>query len=134
LAFALSGSPAALAACMALCVQSPATTPAPAPEAAAHAHHGSTAPGPSADPVTTSPESDSSPDARLAAGCRTCCPDDQGVFSAAGLDRTQARTPRAAPTVLVAPFHPVAPALAGSASRTPLRAPSHFGVLPALRI
>jgi hypothetical protein len=96
LAFALSGSPAMLAACMAFCVDSPATmaghlghgarAPEVVPEAASHAHHnhGAALAPPTEEPATRLALAPQASDARLMATCIDCCL-DRGSVPAAGL-------------------------------------------------
>ena len=97
LAFALSGSPAVLAACMALCQDGPVTTAGHAghgaratevmlevaPQTHNHDHGAATAPA-TAEPASRLPAAPQASDVRLVAMCTDCCPD--GEFgSVAGL-------------------------------------------------
>ena len=113
LAFALSGSPAVLAACMALCVDSPVKTtaghsghgaPAPerVPEATSHAHHdhGAAAAPTTEEPATHVAVAPQTSDARLMAICIDCC-FDGGSMPAAGL-RAERRDVNAAPLAAIA--------------------------------
>ncbi len=144
-ALALSGSPAVLAACMALCVESPVTAAAQTsqahaghgahsaaaavPAASSHAHHGAAATQ-SAGAVSHSSTNHESSDTRLVATCSNCCVDGE-VASTAGLnaERSGANALGAAPSVEVASFHlpPAAHALSPSSPPTappaPTRAP-----------
>lgn len=149
-ALALSGSPAVLAACMALCVESPVTAadqtsqshaghgPHPAeaavPAASSHAHHGASATQ-SAGAVSHSSTTQESSDTRLVATCSNCCVDGQ-VASTAGLnaERSGANALGAAPSVEVASFHlpPAADAL--SPPRPPTAPPAPTRAPLALRI
>jgi hypothetical protein len=113
LAFALSGSPAMLAACMALCVDGPMMTtaghsghgalaPEVVPEATSHAHHDH---GAAATPTTERPATHlavapQTPDARLMATCSDCC-FDGGSMPAAGL-RAERRDVNSAPLAATA--------------------------------
>jgi len=115
--FALSGFPAVLSACMALCVQGvpvvamahqdgasaghAAHAPAPMPAAASdHSHHRSPAapePAAAAAESTTSPEAF---DARLSATGTNCCPDGVAFAIGTGVARTNAQALVAAPMVV----------------------------------
>lgn len=145
IALALSGSPAVLAACMALCVESPVTAAAQTgqsharhgahsaeaalPAAPSHAHDGASATRSAGAASHSSPTQQSS-DARLVATCSNCCIDGQ-VVSTAGLnvERSGAKALGAAPSVEVASFHlPVAmravsPPSPPTAPPAPTRAP-----------
>ena len=120
IAIVLSGSPAALAACMALCVESPVSAAAqtgqpraghgPHPEAAApaapHAHHGASVATLSAGAASHASSTQQSSDTRFVATCSNCCVDGQ-VASAAGLnvERGGVKMLGVAPSVEVASFH-----------------------------
>jgi len=120
LAFALSGSPAVLAACTALCMDSAVAAHAadatPAGHqghgaitdagVAPHAHHSSPAsPRPAVSAADPSPHAHSA--ARLVGACDSCC--DAGaaaVVAGPGVERTSGQAFALAPTVAVAPFYP----------------------------
>lgn len=141
---ALSGSPAAVAACMAACLHGvPAAAVAhesdvavahaghassPQPSAASeHAHHATPA-----APASAAPAGDPAPStARLAAGCDDCCPDGQAaVVATSGALRTNALVAGAPLPTLAAPFFaatsgpgaasPVPPVPPPSPTRAPL--------------
>ena len=112
---ALSGAPAVLSACMALCLQGVVTAAAhPESQAAGHAGHRAAAPAVAAarahhgSPVldepavaapTTAPSSDSS-EAHLSTTCTNCCPEGQAVLVAGpNVERTDAKAFSATPTV-----------------------------------
>lgn len=149
MAFALSGSPAVLAACMALCLDSPmaaasATDGPPAdhqghgavaePAAASpHAHHGtaastqSTASLASASPLALS-------DARLVGSCDSCCVGGPVAFAAGpGVERTDGKAFATAPAVSVA-FHVMAATHAAAPPSPPFPPPSPTRAPLALRI
>ena len=113
---ALSGSPAVLTACMALCFEAApmaamahehdaaAGQMAPAPTAAVmpgHAHHGAATTPAAADTRSSAPASST---AHLGATCNNCCPDGVAVVAGPGLERTVAHACGAAPMVPVARF------------------------------
>ncbi len=105
---ALSGSPAVLSACMALCLQDVATAAAhtdsqsaghaahlaAAPAgASAHAHHGSPVSNESPALATTTALSHDSSDARLSAPCTDCCPEGHAMLVAGRAEeRTDAKS------------------------------------------
>jgi hypothetical protein len=118
MAFALSGSPAVLAACMALCLDGQATAntdatlaghdghavvtepAAPSP----HAHHGTAASSqPTASVVDPSPLAPSA--ARVVGTCDSCCVAGPAAFAAGpGIARTDGKALAMAPAVAVALF------------------------------
>jgi hypothetical protein len=115
IAIALSGAPAVLSACMALCLPGVGKAPSdtdsqsaghavhlavsPA-SSSAHAHHGSPASNESSATAPTSTSSPGSPEARLGATCTNCCPDGQGVLvSGPGVERADPKSFSATPTV-----------------------------------
>jgi len=144
---ALSGSPAVLSVCMALCLQGVATaasltasqsaghaahlTAAPA-GASAHAHHGSPVANESAAnaPTTASLSHDPS-DARLSATCTNCCPEGHAVLVAGpGVERTDAKSFSATPIASQMASFLVTPSGLGASPpsppappRSPTRAP-----------
>jgi hypothetical protein len=107
IAIALSGSPAVLSACMALCLPGvhtaasdtdtqPAGHAAPlaaAPaSASAHAHHGSPVSNESAATAPTTASSDGLSETRLSATCTNCCPEGQVILVVGpGVERTDAK-------------------------------------------
>lgn len=117
LGLALSGSPAVLAACMALCVDSPMTTAGHlghgalesevVPEAASHVHHdhGAAAAPTTEEPATHLAVAPQASDARLMATCSDCCLDG-GSMPAAGLraERRDGDAASEAATARLAPF------------------------------
>jgi hypothetical protein len=108
IAFAMSGSPAVISACMALCLpdgpraashgtaafEQPSHPPAPAAPSA-HAHHvADAAPDSSAGDLPPVEH----PDARVIAGCDDCCPDESSALVAGlGAQRMNAHPSLAAP-------------------------------------
>jgi hypothetical protein len=113
---ALFGSPAVLAACMALCFEAapmaamahehdaPVGQTAPAPTEAVmpgHTHHGAATTPAAADARTSAPASST---AHLAATCNNCCPDGVAVVAGPGSERTVAHACGAAPMVPMARF------------------------------
>lgn len=121
MAVALSGSPAALAACVALCMQHPPTPAAQTAQVdaghgahsamtagapASHAHHeASDATAADAAAMHMSGSLVTS-DARLVATCGTCCDDQQATTAVArSVERSRAQSPSAPGPALVAAFH-----------------------------
>ena len=118
-AIALSGSPAVLSACMALCVQhgqatdsqygtsvghaapAPASASAPAPAVASgHSHHASPAaptPPASAGKVASTPETS---EAHVAAMCTNCCGDRAALVAGPAVERADSHATGAAPLVV----------------------------------
>ena len=107
--FALSGSPALLSACMALCFQvAPMAAMAadhggPMGQAVAastvavvsgHSHHGSPNGHAAVDARESTPESS---DTRVGGLCNNCCPDGVAVVAGPALERTDARAFGTAP-------------------------------------
>jgi hypothetical protein len=150
LAFALSGSPAVLAACMALCVDSPIIMTTAGPEAALHAHHHEH--GAAAAPTTEDPAANhvghgalapevvlaavpQASDARLTATCSDCCLDG-GVVPAAGLrvERRDGDAASEAATARLAPFDLSRAVQAASPPRPPMPPISPVRTPLALRI
>ena len=152
IAIALSGSPAVLSACMALCLQGVATaashtdsqsaghaahlgTPAPA-GASAHAHHGSSVSdeAAAAGPATTSSQDLS--EARLSAPCTNCCPEGQAMLAAGpGVERTDAKSFSAAPIASrMTSFLVTLPVLGASPPNPPVPPPSPIRAPLSLRI
>jgi hypothetical protein len=149
MAFALSGSPAVLSACMALCLDTPVVASAAegtqaghnshgavtAPAAASpHAHHSAAASTPptaseaSASPLTPS-------DARLVATCDNCCVAGPIAFAAGpGVDRTDSKAFATAPAVSVVSFHINAATHAVTPLSPPVPPPSPTRAPLALRI
>ena len=121
--FALSGSPAALYACMALCLQA-------APMAAMAHEHG--APVPHAAPVPavaaghahhTSPAAPESSDARLGATCHDCCPDGVAVVIGLGAERTDTHACGATPMVVAVAHFLLTTSVLGAAPHGPPASP-----------
>lgn len=149
MAFALSGSPAVLSACMALCLDSPMVAAsatdgmqadhkghgAVAEPAAVspHAHHGTAASTqPTASPVSASPLAQS--DARLVGSCDSCCVAGPIAFAAGpGVERTDAKAFATAPAVSV-PFQVIAATHAAAPPSPPVPPPSPTRAPLALRI
>jgi hypothetical protein len=149
MAFALSGSPAVLSACMALCLDSPVAASAmggtqpghsghggmtePAAESP-HAHHGTAAPTqPTATVATASPLVPS--DARLVGSCDNCCVAGPIAFAAGpGVDRTDGKAFATAPAVSVVSFHMNAATHAATPPSPPVPPPSPTRAPLALRI
>jgi hypothetical protein len=147
IAMALSGSPVVLAACMALCLDSPVVTASASdgtqagqkchvavaePAAVSpHAHHGTAS---STEP-TVSLVSGSLPNpsaARVADICDSCC---VGAFAAGpGLQRVDGRVFAPAMTVSVESFYGTAGTHAAAAPSPPIRPPSPARAPVALRI
>ena len=148
---ALSGAPAVLSACMALCLQGvvtaashsgnqaagdaghPAATPA---GAAAHAHHGSPVPAESAATAPTSASPSDPSEARLSTTCTNCCPEGQAVLVAGtNVERTDAKSVRATTAVSqVASFLLTPLALGASPPSPPVPPPSPTRAPLVLRI
>jgi len=119
LTLALSGSPAVLAACMALCLGSQVTAAPQAGDsrsghsahestlasvaASAHAHHGGSARVQSVANAVASRPLHHSSNARLVRSCHTCCADGL-VAVAAGVERADTKAFGAAPSVQLASF------------------------------
>jgi hypothetical protein len=149
MAFALSGSPAVLSACMALCMDSPVAASAmggtqpghnghggmtePAAESP-HVHHGTAAPTqPTATVPTASPLVPS--DARLVGSCDNCCVAGPIAFAAGpGVERTDGKAFAMAPTVLVASFRLSATTHTAPLPGPPIPPPSPTRAPLALRI
>ena len=149
LAFALTGSPALLAACMAFCLHgsvaaaTPTTDPhrghsahsAEADPAARHVHHGASAATDAPAATTRAPSQHSTSDARMAGVCTNCCTGGPLTFAAdLGGERGTAKTFTAVPIVQVAPFGltPAADDLSPPSPPIPPLAPSRAPL--ALRI
>jgi hypothetical protein len=149
MAFALSGSPTVLAACMALCLDSPMaaasatdgtqaghkdhgamTEPA---AVSRHAHHGTAASTqPAASLASASPLAPS--DARLVGSCDSCCVAGPVAFAAGpGVERTDGKAFATAPAVSVA-FQVVAATHAAAPQSSPVPPPSPTRAPLALRI
>jgi hypothetical protein len=149
MAFALSGSPAVLAACMALCLDSPmAAASAMDGTPADHKDHGV-----AAEPASVSPHADhgtaastqltaslasASPlapsDARLTGCCDSCCVAGPVAFTAGpGVERTDGTAFATAPAVSVA-FHVIAATHAAARPSPPVPPPSPTRAPLALRI
>ena len=149
MAFALSGSPAALSACMALCLDGPMGAAsatdggqvdhkghgAVAEPAAAspHAHHGTTASTqPAASLASATPLAPS--DARLVGSCDSCCVAGPVAFAAGpGVERTDGKAFATAPAVSVA-FQVMAATHAAAPPSSPVPPPSPTRAPLALRI
>lgn len=149
MAFALSGSPAVLSACMALCLDSPVAASAmggtqpghnghggmtePAAESP-HVHHGTAAPTqPTATVPTASPLVPS--DARLVGSCDNCCVAGPIAFAAGpGVDRTDGKAFATTPAVSVLSFHMSAATHAATPASDPVPPPSPTRAPLALRI
>lgn len=149
MAFALSGSPAVLSACMALCLDSPvaanttdatqaghgdhATVAEPAAPSP-HAHHG-TAASPQPTATVANPSSLAPPDARLVGTCDNCCVAGPVAFAAGpGVERTDGKAFAMAPTVAVALFQMSVATPAPAPLRPPVPPPSPTRAPLALRI
>ncbi len=149
MAFALSGSPAVLSACMALCLDSPVaanTTDATQaghedhavvtePAAASpHAHHGTAvSPPPAASEANPSPLAPS--DARLIGNCDNCCvAGPVGLAAGPAVERTDGKTFAMAPTVAVALFQVSVAAAAAPPLKPLVPPPSPTRAPLALRI
>jgi hypothetical protein len=149
MAFALSGPPAVLAACMALCLDSPmagasATGGTPAghsghgamnePTAASpHAHHGTAASTLTASVANESPLAPL--DARLVGSCDSCCVDGPLAIAAGpGVERADGRVFAMAPAVSVASFRLSAATHAAAPPSPPVPPPSPTRAPLALRI
>jgi hypothetical protein len=151
MAFALSGSPAVLSACMALCLDSPVAASAnggtqpghnghnghggmtePAAESP-HAHHGAAPTQPTANMATASPLVPS--DARLVGSCDNCCVAGPIAFAAGpGVGRTDGKAFATTPAVSVVSFHLNAATHAATPSSPPVPPPSPTRAPLALRI
>jgi hypothetical protein len=149
MAFALSGSPAVLSACMALCVDSPAIVAtshgtqsghaghAAATEPAAtslHAHHGTATP-PQASPSVSNPSPLAPSDASLGGTCDNCCAAGPIAFAAGpGLERADGKAFAIASTAVVTLFPLSVAAHAAGPRRSPAPPPSPTRAPLALRI
>jgi hypothetical protein len=149
IAVVLSGSPAVLSACMALCFggQTPANATelaheghdghaaVTAPAAASpHAHHGPEAsPQPPASVADRSPRAPSH--ARLVSTCDNCCIAGPVAFAAvAGVERTNGKSLGLTPTAAVMLFQASVAAYAAVPSSPPVPPPSPTRAPLALRI
>lgn len=137
LTLALSGSPAVLAVCLSLCVESAQpeavqtghaghdghTQPAAAPSS--HAHHAGSAESPSHVQATHHGQPEATSDARVKAACSNCCLDGY-VAPAPGLraERGDAQLIAAAPTVQAVSFHAPLKAHSVSPAGPPIPPPS----------
>ncbi|MGE3411021.1 MAG: hypothetical protein AB7L91_02225 [Dehalococcoidia bacterium] len=144
----LSGSPAVLSACMALCVDGPvARASAPEGTPAGHHQHGvASAPMASSSHARHAPSTPGAPDAgvtsalppsaaRLSSTCDSCC--DAGPDAiVAGLvaGRTAAQAVATAPTPAAVPFHIGASTSVGPPPSPPVPPPSPTRAPLALRI
>jgi hypothetical protein len=149
MAFALSGSPAVLSACMALCLDSPVaanTTDvakrghddhAAVTEPAAtspHAHHG-TAASPQPVPSVANPSQLAPSDARLVGTCDNCCLGGPVAFAAGpGVERADGKAFAIAPTAAVTLFQLSVAAHDAGPLRPPVPPPSPTRAPLALRI
>lgn len=150
MAFALSGSPAALSVCLAQCLDSPVAAASVADGAQAdHNGHGTTA-----EPAVTSPHAHSgssastrpsarvtnaSPlppsDARLVGSCESCCIAGPVAFVAGpGVERTDAKAFGLARAIQVVSFHVSVATRAGAPRSAPVSTPRATGAPLALRI
>ena len=137
--FTLSGSPAVLAACMAVClgvataaslegstsVGHAAHTPVPAPTVASgHAHHGSAA---SNEPTAVATNRAFSPawsDARVSAACGDCCAAGRlALVASAGVERVNALTLGAGPAASPVASFLLTTSVLGASSPGPLLPP-----------
>jgi len=151
IAIALSGSPAVLSACMALCLPGVDTAAsntdsqsaghaahlAAAPAgASAHAHHGSSVSHESAATAPTTASSHGSAEARLSTTCTNCCPEGQAVLVAGpGVERTDAKSFSVTSTgSQVASFLPTPLGLRASPPNPPVPPPSPTRAPLVLRI
>jgi hypothetical protein len=149
MAFALSGSPVVLAACMALCLDSPMAAASAtdgtqavhnghdavaAPAAVSiHAHHDTAVSiAPSANLASASPLAPS--DARLDGSCDSCCVASRvGYTAGSGVARTDGKAFAPAPAVSIA-FHVIAATDAAAPPSPPVPPPSPIRAPLALRI
>ena len=149
---ALSGSPAVLSACMALCLQGVATAASHPdsqsaghaahlaavvpPGASAHAHHGAPVSNESAATRPATQLSHASSEARLSAPCTNCCPEGQATMVAGrGVERIDATSFSATPIASqVASFLVTLPGLGASPPSPPVPPPSPTRALLVLRI
>ena len=149
---ALSGSPAVLSACMALCLQGVATAAshtdgqsaghtahvaAAVPAGAStHAHHGSPVSNESAATASaTAASSRQSSEAPLSATCTNCCPEGPAMLAAGlGVERTDAKAFGAAPAIQVASFRVSVASHAAAPLRPPVPPPSPTRAPLALRL
>lgn len=128
---ALSGSPAVLSACMALCLgaapmpatnhshRAPAGQTAEAPAATVvpvHSHHGASASPTGANVLPLVPDSST---ARLGATCDNCCPDGVAVVAGPGVERTDAHAFAAAPMLVPVARFLMTTAVVGAAPHGP---------------
>lgn len=132
---AVSGSPAVLSACMAVCLQAGpvATMPMEHAPASAHAHHGAVASVAVAGDRLPLPQSSS---ARLVATGADCCPDDRADAIARGVIQ-RADAQKVAPPASASPFasHLLTPVASGaSPPGPPIQRPSLIRVPLVLRI
>lgn len=140
LTLALSGSPAVLAACMAVCGASPRSEALPtagsevdhsahpsastAATAPAHAHHGASGASHSTASQSTSPASHDASQAILTSRCSSCCDDEPVILSAGYRTETSAAqgvTPGHA--VPVAPFRLTTRSAGGASPPSPRVSP-----------
>ncbi len=147
---ALSGSPAVLSACMALCLQDMATAShtdsqlaghaahvAAAPAgASAHAHHGSPVSNESTATGPATGSSHASSEGRLGAPCTNCCPEGQAMMVAGlGVERIDAKSFSATTMASrMASFFVTLPGLGASPPSPPVPPPSPTRALLVLRI
>ena len=148
---ALSGSPAVLSACMALCLPGVVTaasdTDSPSAghaahlavspaSASAHAHHGSPVSNESATTAPTTASSHGSSEARLSATCTNCCPEGQAILVAGpGVERSDAKFFSASSTVSqMASVLPTLRGLGASPPSPPVPPPSPTRAHVVLRI
>lgn len=152
LVVALSGSPAVLSACMAVCLQGVATaashtdtqatghaahvTATVPAVASAHAHHASPVSHESAATGLATASSHDSFERRLSAPCTNCCPEGQAMSVAGpGVERIDTKSFSATPIALrVASFLVTSPDLGASPPRPPVSPPSPTRALLVLRI
>ncbi len=154
LVIALSGSPAVLSACMAVCLQGVATaashtdsqstghaahvTATVPAGASAHAHHASPVSNESAASGLATASSHDSFERRLSAPCTNCCPEGQAMsmsVAGPGAERIDAKSFSATPIALrVASFLATSPDLGASPPSPPVSPPSPTRALLVLRI
>jgi hypothetical protein len=148
MAVTLSGSPAVLSACMALCVDVPAASASEVPAGghhghgdvtepvagSPHAHHGIAAStGPTAHAADASPMVP--PDARLAGDCDDCCIAGTAALPAGpGVPRTDGQALATTPAVVLAAFQVRARPDQAAPLRPPVPPPSPTRAPLALRI
>lgn len=148
---ALSGSPAVLSACMALCLQDMATashtdspsaghaahvTAAVPAGASAHAHHASPVSNGSAATGSATASSHDSAERRLSGPCTNCCPQRQAMSVAEpGVERIDTKSFSAAPLASrAASFLVTLPGLGAPSPSPPVSPPSPTKTLLVLRI